>query len=245
MSDEPIHDNAGLDRDTEKAADRIARALMPVDPVATMEAVKAKEGARRTKLLRQTRLDAKEEAEREAAQLEIKKGTYVNVGDAVVPPTPEWLAKHEHRNVTVSGEGFAQGTHTRSVKTVRRVIVTPVIRAHRAGQLDERQLRACTWYADRYEETGLDGRVAKGCFEPRIASGLMGGVAFTDRQVEAMDDMRAVRKVIRANWVKFFDLVVLNEIGVKRAERMAKCRRDSGMLTLRTCADAVADWLGL
>lgn len=243
MSDEPIHDNAGLDRDTEKAADRIARALMPSDPVAAIEAVKAKEDARRTKLLRQTRLDAKEEAEREAAQLEIKKGTYVNVGDAVVPPTPEWLAKHETRPVTVQADG--QGHHARSVKTVRRVIVTPVIRAHRAGQLDERQLRACTWYADRYEETGLDGRVAKGCFEPRIASGLMGGVAFTDRQVEAMDDMRAVRKEIWANWRKFFDLVVLSEIGVKRAERMAQCRRDSGMLTLRTCADAVADWLGL
>lgn len=243
MSDEPIHDNAGLDRDTEKAADRIARALMPSDPVAAIEAVKAKEDARRTKILRQTRLDAKEEAEREAAQLEIKKGTYVNVGDAVVPPTPEWLAKHETRPVTVQADG--QGHHARSVKTVRRVIVTPVIRAHRAGQLDERQLRACTWYADRYEETGLDGRVAKGCFEPRIASGLMGGVAFTDRQVEAMDDMRAVRKGIPASYRKFFDLVVLNEIGVKRAERMAKCRRDSGMLTLRTCADAVADWLGL
>ncbi|MGV7119577.1 hypothetical protein [Sphingopyxis sp. 550A] len=231
------------EREMEQAADKLARALLPADPVAAIEAVKAKEDARRTKLLRQTRLDAKEEAEREAAQLEIRSGVFVNVGDAVVPPTPEWLGKHETRPVTVQADG--QGHHARSVKTVRRVFVTPVIRAHRAGHIDERQLRACTWYADRYEQTGLDGRVAKGCFEPRIASGLMGGVAFTDRQVEAMDDMRAVRKMIRANWRKFFDLVVLNEIGVKRAERMAQCRRDSGMLTLRTCADAVADWLGL
>ena len=210
--------------------------------VATPEAIE-RERQRVTRLRRADRLYAKGEAEREAAQLEIRSGVFVNVGDAVVPPTPEWLAKHETRPVTVQADG--QGHHARSVKTVRRVFVTPVIRAHRAGQLDERQLRACTWYADRYEETGLDGRVAKGCFEPLIASGLMGGVAFTDRQVEAMDDMRAVRKAIRANWVKFFDLVVLNEIGVKRAERMAQCRRDSGMLTLRTCADAVADWLGL
>lgn len=231
------------EREIEQAADRIARAMLPVDPVAAVEAVKAKEAARATKLLRQTRLSAKEDAEREAAQIEIRSGVFVNVGDAVVPPTPEWLAKHETRPVTVQADG--QGHHARSVKTVRRVIVTPVIRAHRAGQLDERQLRACTWYADRYEETGLDGRVAKGCFEPRIASGLMGGVAFTDRQMEAMDDLRAARKAIRANWRKFFDLVVLNEIGVKRAERMAQCRRDSGMLTLRTCADAVAEWLGL
>lgn len=231
------------EREIEQAADKLARALLPADPVAAIEAMKAKEDARRTKLLRQTRLDAKEEAERKAAELEIRSGVFVNVGDAVVPPTPEWLAKHETRPVTVQADG--EGHHARSVKTVRRVIVTPVKRAFEAGKIDERQLRACTWYADRYEETGLDGRVAKGCFEPRIASGLMGGVAFTDRQVEAMDDMRAARKAIPASYRKFFDLVVLNEIGVKRAERMAKCRRDSGMLTLRTCADAVADWLGL
>lgn len=210
--------------------------------VATPEAIE-RERQRVTRLRRADRLYAKGEAEREAAQLEIRSGVFVNVGDAVVPPTPEWLAMHETRQVTVQADG--QGHHARSVKTVRRVIVTPVIRAHRAGQLDERQLRACTWYADRYEETGLDGRVAKGCFEPRIASGLMGGVAFTDRQMEAMDDLRAARKAINVRFVKFFDLVVLNEVGVKRAERMAKCRRDSGMLTLRTCADAVADWLGL
>ena len=236
-------DNAGLDRDTERLADRIARALMPADPVASVEALKAKEAARTKRLLRQTRMEAKADAEREAAQLEIRSGVFVNVGDAVVPPTPEWLAMHETRQVTVQADG--EGHHARSVKTVRRVIMTPAKRAHEAGKIDERQYRACTWYADRYEETGLDGRVAKGCFEPRIASGLMGGVAFTDRQMEAMDDLRAARNAIRPVWRRFFELVVLNEVGVKRAERMAKCRRDSGMLTLRTCADAVADWLGL
>jgi hypothetical protein len=218
---------------------------MPSDPVAAIEAVKAKEDARRTKILRQTRLDAKEEAEREAAELEIRSGVFVNVGDAVVPPTPEWLAKHEHRNVTVSGEGFAQGTHTRSVKTVRRVIVTPVIRAHRAGQLDERQLKACTWYSDRYEETGLDGRVSSAQTVDRIRAGIPAGLMFGDYQLEAIDDVRRARDVIPAKYRRFFDLVVLQEIGVKRAERMAKCRRNSGMLTLRTCADAMADWLGL
>lgn len=231
------------EREIEQAADKLARAMMADDPVAAVEAAKAKETARATKLLRQTRLDAKEEAEREAAQLEIRSGVFVNVGDAVVPPTPEWLAKHETRPVTVQADG--EGHHARSVKTVRRITKTPAIRAHEAGKIDERQLRACIWYRDRYEETGLDGRIAVGSFEPRIASGLMGGVAFTDRQVEAMDDMRAVRKAMPAKYRRFFDLVILQEIGVKRAERMAKCRRDSGFLTLRTCADEVADWLGL
>lgn len=240
---EPDHDDAGLDREAMKIADRIARALLPADPVAAAEAMKAKEGARATRLLRQTRMEAKADAEREAAQLEIRSGVFVNVGDAVIPPTPEWLARHETAPVTVQADG--EGHHARSVKTVRCVVVTPAMRAQRAGHIDEHQLRACVWYRDRYEEAGLDGRMAKGCFEPRIASGLMGGVAFTDRQMEAMDDLRAARKAINARFVKFFDLVVLNEVGVKRAERMAKCRRDSGMLTLRTCADAVADWLGL
>lgn len=235
--------SAGLDRDTEIAADRLARALMPQDPVAQVEALKAREAARQTRNRRADRLYAAEEAAREAAQLEIRSGVYVSVSDAVIPPTPEWLAKHETLPVTVQADG--EGHHARSVKTVRRVLMTPAMRAHRAAQLNDRQFKACTWYADRYEATGLDGRVAKGCFEPRIASGLVGGIAFTDRQVEAMDDMRAARKAIKAAWRKFFDLVVIEEIGVKRAERMAKCRRDSGMLTLRTCADSVADFLGL
>jgi hypothetical protein len=68
---------------------------------------------------------------------------------------------------------------------------------------------------------------------------------FGDYQLEAIDDVRRARDVIPAKYRRFFDLVVLQEIGVKRAERMAKCRRNSGMLTLRTCADAMADWLGL
>lgn len=243
MSDEPVHDNAGLDLGAMKAADRIARALMPTDPIETIRAAMDREGGRVTKLLRADRLYAIEESDRAKAELEIRSGVFVSVSDAVVPPTPEWLAMHETTSVTVQADG--EGHHARSVKTVRRVMVTPAMRAQRAGHIDERQLRACVWYRDRYEETGLDGRVAKGCFEPRIASGLMGGVAFTDRQMEAMDDLRAARNAIRPVWRRFFELVVLNEIGVKRAERMAKCRRDSGMLTLRTCADAVADWLGL
>ncbi|MGV1682930.1 hypothetical protein [Sphingopyxis sp. NJF-3] len=231
------------EKEIEQAADKLARAMMADDPVAAVEAVKAKEAARATKLLRQTRLDAKEEAERKAAELQIKEGTFVNVGDAVVPPTPEWLAKHETRPMTVQADG--QGHHARSVKTVRRITITPVIRAHQALKIGERQLRACTWYRDRYEETGLDGRLSMSSFEPRIAGGMRGGVAFTDRQVEAMDDMRKARAAITAKYRRFFDLVILRDVGVKRAERMAKCRRDSGMLTLRTCADQVADWLGL
>lgn len=202
-----------------------------------------RERQRVTRLRRADRLYAKADAEREAAQLEIRSGVFVNVGDAVVPPTPEWLAMHETRPFTVQADG--EGHHARSVKTVRRVVTSHAARAHAAGKIDDRQLKACTWYADRYEMTGLDGRVAISSFEPRIASGLMGGVAFTDRQVEAMDDMRKVRAAITAKYRRFFDLVILRDVGVKRAERMAKCRRDSGMLTLRTCADQVADWLGL
>jgi hypothetical protein len=231
------------EREIDQAADKLARAMMADDPVAAVEAIKAKEAARATKLLRQTRLDAKEEAERKAAQLEIRSGVFVNVGDAVVPPTPEWLAKHETRPVTVQADG--QGHHARSVKTVRRITITPVIRAHQALKIDERQLRACTWYRDRYEETGLDGRISSAQAVDRIKAGIPAGLMFGDYQLEAIDDIRKARAAIPAKYRRFFDLVVLQEIGVKRAERMARCQRNSGMLTLRSCADHVADWLGL
>lgn len=239
---EPDHDDAGLDRDAMKIADRIARALLPADPVSKVEAIKAKTAARTTKILRADRINAKEEEARALAELEIRSGVYVSVSDAVIPPTPEWLAMHEHRQVTVQADG--EGHHARSVKTVRRIVTSHPARAHLAGKINDRQLKACTWYADRYEECGLDGRVAMSSFEPRIASGLMGGVAFTDRQVEAMDDMRQARAAITAKYRRFFDMVVLNGTAVNRASRIASCRRDP-FLTLRGCADEVADFLGL
>lgn len=203
---------------------------------------KRAEDQRRSRLLRSDRMYAKEEIAREAAQLEIRSGVYVSVSDAVIPPTPEWLAKHDTMPVTVQADG--EGHHARSVKTVRRVVTSHVTRAHQSGKIDDRQFKACVWYRDRHEECGLDGRLASARFNQRVSGGTGGGVVFTDRQVEALDDLWRAYAAITPAFRKFFEMVVVDDIGLKRASRIAKCRRHP-FVTLRSCADEVADHLGL
>lgn len=235
-------DNAGLDRETEQAADRVARALMGEDPVAAARRPMERERSRVTKLLRSDRLYAADEAARQAAEMEIRTGVYVSVNEAVVPPTPEWLAKHDTAPVTVQADG--EGHHARSVKTVRRVVTSHPKRAYDAGKINERQLKACAWYREQYDEAGLEGRMPSSQVVDRIRSGLTSTMPFGDWQLEAMDELRHARKAIAAKYRRFFDMVVLEDMPVKRASRAAKCRRDP-FLTLRTCADSVADYLGL
>ena len=228
------------EREIEQAADRIARAMLFDDPVAAVEAVKAKEGVRRTKLLRQTRLDAKADAEREAAELEIRSGVFVNVGDAVVPPTPEWLAKHETRPVTVQADG--EGHHARSVKTVRRVVTSHARRAYNAGKINERQWKACEWYRLQYDLSGLGGRMKTANFNQRIVGGPHMGILFNEQQIEAQTHLRDVRLLINAAMLAFFDMVVIDEISVDRAARLSRAGRNP-YDTLRSCADCVGDYV--
>lgn len=230
----------GLDRDTEQAADRIARALMGEDPVATVEARKAQEQARQTRIRRADRLYAAEEAAREAAQLEIRGGIFVSVADAVVPPTPEWLDKHETMPVTVQADG--EGHHARSVKTVRRVVTSHAKRAYRAGKITEEQKTACEWYRDQHDAAGLEGRVKTSNLAQRIAGGLPSGVMFTEDQVAAQWHFRNARERMDPRMLRFFDMVVIDEIPVARACRAARTCRNP-FVTLRRCADAVAEYM--
>lgn len=230
----------GLDRDTEQAADRIARALMGEDPVATVEARKAQEQARLSAMIARDREDAEREAARQAAMIEISEGVYVNVGEAVLAPTPEWLSKGDTVSVTVQADG--EGHHARSVKTVRRVMTSHAKRAYRAGKITEEQKIACEWYRDQYDAAGLDGRVKTSNLTQRISGGVAGGVMFTEDQIAAQWHFRNARGRIDARMLKFFDLVVIDEIPVARASRVSRTGRNP-FVTLRGCADAVAGYM--
>lgn len=182
------------------------------------------------------------EQDRELAELEIREGVFVNVADAVVPPTPELLAKGEFRNISVAAEESHRGVHARSVRTVRRIVTTIPARLHRAGKIADEHFAACAWYRDQYEASGLEGNVKTVNFDQRIVGGLNGGIMFSERQISAQGELRDARLLIGAKWRKFFDLVVIDDYGIKRAARLAKAGRDP-VRTLRGCADMVAAYV--
>lgn len=227
------------DRDTEQAADRIARALMGEDPVAAVEARKAKEEARKAGMIARDRADAERETARQAAMIQVADGLTVNIGNTVVEPTPEWLAKGESRVVAVGGERWTDVP----MSTRRRVVTSHPRRAFNAGKINSRQVAACDWYLKTYEKTGLRGNWGSSQISDTFVMG--GSIAhfrFSNIQLEAQDEIRAANLMIPARFKKFYALVVLDEIAISKASRLAACAVNP-YHALRISSDGVADFV--
>ncbi len=231
-------DAAGLDRDTEMAADRIARALMAEDPVAKVDAAASRERMRVDAMLERDRIDAEREAERQAAMIQVADGLTVNIGNTVVEPTPEWLAKGESRVVAVGGERWTDVP----MSTRRRVVTSHYERAYNAGRITARQSKACAWYCEQHERSGLSGNVKSTNFEPRIAGTATVGLPFTPSQIDAQDELRNASLMIPSRLRIFFDKVVLDDIAITRASKLVHAGRHP-LDSLRCCADRVADYV--
>lgn len=246
------HDNAGLDTDCERTAEQAAEYIVAQlerwmlgerpDTMSGYAVRKARqrEANRVAAVIERDKAERTAEADREAALLEISEGVYVNVGDATVPPTLEWMTKGDVMSVTVQADG--EGHHARSVKTVRRVMTSHAKRAYRAGKITEEQKIACEWYRDQYDAAGLEGRVKTANLAQRISGGVAGGIMFTEDQVAAQWHYRNARERMNPGMIKFFDLVIIDEIPVDRSCRIARSGRHP-YVTLRQCADAVAGYM--
>lgn len=167
------------------------------------------------------------ERDREAAQLEVAEGKFVNLGDSVVEPTPEWMGKGDTRSFTPK-----QPDHTTKVaKSVRRVVTPMVVRMLYDGRLTEDQAHACMWYRAQYDAAGLSGRVKTSHISLTGNTGGSGGMgqapmALHHREAEARGAYRAARAAITEFYVPFFEAVVIHDISVSAAARYAKCRND-------------------
>lgn len=245
---EPDHSDAGLDRDYELAAEYIVAQLerwMLGERPDTMSGyavrkARQREADRVAAVIERDKAERTAEADRQAALLEINEGLFINVGDAVVPPTREWMEKGETMPFTVQADG--EGHHARSVKTVRRVMTSHAKRACRAGKITEEQKVACEWYRDQYDAAGLEGRVKTANLTQRISGGVAGGIMFTEDQVAAQWHYRNARERMNPGMIKFFDLVMIDEIPVDRSCRIARSGRHP-YVTLRQCADAIAGYM--
>lgn len=205
-----------------------------------LAAIAKREAKRVADMLASDREYQAREITRAAAELEIREGVFVNVADAVVEPTPEWLGKGEVVGKTVRADG--EGYHVRVVRTVRRVKITPHVRAYRAGKMDHRQVRACDWYVYSYEMSGLKGNWATWSLNDRIKANVKSHEMFHNMQLEAQDMLRDARLLMPKRFRKFFDMVVIDEVPVTRAKKLAPCTNDP-FVALRLCADVIADYM--
>lgn len=238
---EQDHADAGLDAEIGVYAGKLAHVLDALLASMRLEAIggpAAREANRVAALLERDRVDAERETERQAAIIQVADGLTVNIGNTVVEPTPEWLTKGESRAVAVGGERWTD----QPLSTVRRVVTSHAQRAFNAGRISSRQAKACEWYREQHEMSGLAGNVPSTSFEPRIAGSAHSGAAFSPRQVDAQDELRNARLLVPMRLRTFFDKVVIQDIAITRAAQIVHAGRDA-MDSLRCCADRVADYV--
>lgn len=230
-----------IDRDEElrSASEHLALAVSRLvgEPAGPLPHQK-READRVAAIIDRDRAYAEREAERRAATIQVAEGLTVNIGNTVVEPTPEWLAKGESRAVAVGGERWTD----QPISTRRRVETSHAERAYNAGRITARQCKACQWYREQHEMSGLSGNVKSTSFEPRVAGSAGVNLPFTPRQIEAQDELRNARLLIPSRLRKFFEAIVIGDTPFTRAARIAHAGRHP-LDSLRCCADRVADYV--
>ena len=194
------------------------------------------EAVRVRRMLRRDRKDRAAEQDRREAAVAVESGDLSRLQDTVVPPTPEQLAQGEWVRVAVDMEQQTARSH----KTVRRVVTSIPARLYRRGVIGSDEVSACRWYRTAWELTGLDGRIQSVELAKEIFLTQPQMVQFTEQQIVAQDELRFVRALMTKRYIPFFELIVLHDMPMKRAERVSKVRQRGGNITFRECAEELA-----
>lgn len=225
------------------AADALRAAF--AGKIEVIEKFQREEAARVKAMIDRDRADRIRDADRKRAEIELANGSFVNIADSVVEPTPEWLAKGD---VATYRPKQPDGT-VREVKTVRRETVARVLKMYRMGRVTDEQLAACLWYRSQYDQAGLHGRVKSSHISLTGNTGGGGGgmgqapMALHHHEAEARKMYRAAKESLTAFYVRFFEAVVINDVPLSRASRFARCRAEKAPLRFRQCCEEVIDFM--
>lgn len=211
------------------------------DPV---QSVREAQKAQRTERRRARHLALKDrdarsrDLARKAAQLEVKRGVYVHLDEAVETPTEEWLAKGD---VTSFTPKQLPGT-IRTIKSVRRVLRTQIEFAYLTSRLSDEQFAAACWFREIYEQAGMEGRwptVQLGRIS--TSGGGLGQSPMPMHECEAYcrDHYRRVMLWIDPLYHEFWEAVVIHSISMRAAARLAKCRNNKIFKRLSDICDTV------
>lgn len=209
----------------------------------TESAAARQERERVEALIEREKKDRVREADRKAAELEVAKGLTVNIGEAVIEPTPEWLEKGSFNTFTPKLEN---GT-VRTVMAYRRAKTPMILKFWNSGRMTDDQALACMWYRDQFEAAGLVGRYKSSHISLTGNTGGGGGgagqapLALHAREAEARDSFRHAAAAIAPVLLKMFDAVVLHDIPLRRAAKFVRCRNGQEFQRfLAACQDLVA-----
>ncbi|MFC4255397.1 hypothetical protein GRI97_08160 [Altererythrobacter xixiisoli] len=184
---------------------------------------------------------AREVARREAEQ-QVASGSFANLADTVIEPTPEWMAKGD----TVPFTPKQPDGTVRVVRSVRRVVTPIVIRMWRAGRLGDDQARACIWYRECHDIAGLVGRFSSTQLSDnsggsdRRSVGFAGHIPITSWEANARRMYREAKAQLPAEYIKFFEIIVLEDVAIGLATRFARCRNARAIGIFRQLADKIA-----
>lgn len=182
-------------------------------------------------LVRQMKHDDAETAIRVDAERAMANGDPDAARYLKVEPTPELLAKGRFETV----EAVLAHQHDIRTTTKRRVLVPRVLDLHLSGLIDNEQLIACRWYRDCWEATGLVGQIPSTDYGKEVFAPPQSRDMFTTFMLDAQDNFRTARSNITARYRTFFDAVVLDDVGLQRAIKLAKRRSDAARGVFKDC----------
>lgn len=171
-------------------------------------------------LLRRDGAEREAEERREIAVAQLENGEFANIEDTVVPPTPEWLDK---AGTTVPYTPRGHDGTVRSVKSVRRLLITQPTYLLSHGVIDERQHSACIWYRDRYEAAEMEPAAAVASYGESVRGDpVYGHLPRTEWGAEARADYRWAADFIPVDMVDLFEAVVLHDVPITQVGKLTK-----------------------
>lgn len=197
--------------------------------IEAVEKFQREEASRVKALIERDRADRIREADRRRAEIELANGSFVNIADSVIEPTPEWMAKGD---VATYRPKQPDGT-VREVKTVRRKSGSVLVGMHLEGRINEDHFVACMWYRSVYEQAGVDGRYKSSHISLTGNTGGGGGMgqhpmALHQREAEAREMYRLAKMEINPRFLPVFEYVVIEGYTLRAAS--VKAKRDNSRL---------------
>lgn len=172
-------------------------------------------------LLEQDRANRENEDRRSVAQAMLECGDDSLVADTVIIPTPELLRTGDFIPYTPGRKNWTD----RDVKTVRRLNISQITYLLSRGTLDDQLYSACKWYQERYEASQLAPKSAVANYGETVRGDpVYGHLPSSEWAAEARADFRWARRFINLEDLKYFEMVVLEDVPLTHAAKQAKCR---------------------
>jgi hypothetical protein len=177
------------------------------------------------------RSDEVAEMIRRDAQIAAENGDPRALSYLKIEPTPEILSKGEFETVQ------ARLLHQHDIRTTtkRRVLVPKVYDLHLRGVIDNEQLTVCRWYRDCWEATGLIGNIPSTDYSKEVFAAPQSRDMFTAFQLDNLESFRFAQSAISKRYLGFFEAVILADVGLERAIKLAKRRKAYAVEIFKDC----------